>query len=94
MKLSKTLAALLLAGVVALPGLAAAETRLNFVSWQKGEKGYGDWWQAVIDEFETTHPDVKIDFTLMPRDGYSDAMITQFAAGSAPDIVHLTSFEY
>jgi multiple sugar transport system substrate-binding protein len=94
MKLSRTFAALLLAGIVALPGLAAAETRLNFVSWQKGEKGYGDWWQAVIDEFETTHPDVKIDFTLMPRDGYSDAMITQFAAGSAPDIVHLTSFEY
>ncbi|WP_240230848.1 ABC transporter substrate-binding protein [Devosia lacusdianchii] len=94
MKLTKTLAGLLLAGTMVLPSAAMAETTLNFVSWQVGEKGYGDWWAAVIEEFETTHPDVTIDFTLVPRDGYTDAMITQFAAGAPPDIVHLTSFEY
>ncbi len=94
MKLTKTLASLLLAGTILLPGVAVAQTTLSFVSWQKGEKGYGDWWDLLIKEFEATHPDVKIDFTLVPRDGYSDAMITQFAAGAPPDIVHLTSFEY
>lgn len=94
MKLTKTLAGLMLAGAIMLPGAAAAQTNLSFVSWQVGEKGYGDWWNLVIEEFEATHPDVTIDFTLVPRDGYSDAMITQFAAGAPPDIVHLTSFEY
>jgi multiple sugar transport system substrate-binding protein len=94
MNLKKTLASLLLAGSMLVPCSGFAETTLNFVSWQKGEKGYGDWWDLLIKDFEASHPDVKINFTLVPRDSYTDAMVTQFAAGSAPDIVHLTSFEY
>jgi multiple sugar transport system substrate-binding protein len=80
----------LLAGV---PGPAAAQT-LRFVSWQVDEKGYGDWWQAAIDEFERTHEGVTIEFTKVPRDSFADQMTTLFASGSPPDIVHLASFEF
>lgn len=93
MKLGRKLAALALAALVALPLPAFAET-LTFATWQKGEKGYGDWWQAVIDEFQKQHPDVTIEWTQIPRDDYANQMTTLFASGSPPDIVHLASFEY
>jgi multiple sugar transport system substrate-binding protein len=93
MKLTRKLSAFALAGLLALPLPAFAET-LNFTTWQKGEKGYGDWWQAVIDEFEATHPDVTIEFTQVPREEFANTMTTLFASGAPPDIVHLASFEY
>jgi multiple sugar transport system substrate-binding protein len=82
-----------LALLVGVPGPAAAQT-LRFVSWQVDEKGYGDWWQAAIDEFERTHEGVTIEFTKVPRDSFADQMTTLFASGSPPDIVHLASFEF
>ena len=36
----------------ALTALAQTKT-LKFVSWQKDERGVGDWWASVIKEFET-----------------------------------------
>lgn len=82
----------LLGGVWAGP--AAAETTLKFISWQVDERGYGDWWQAAIEEFERTHEGVTIEFTKVPRDSYADQMTTLFASGSPPEIVHLASFEF
>lgn len=79
-----------------LAGAAAPATAqtLRFVSWQVDETGYGDWWQAAIDEFERTHEGVTIEFTKVPRDSFADQMTTLFASGSPPDIVHLASFEF
>ena len=76
-----------------LPAAARADT-LKFVSFQKDEKGVGDWFLAVIKEFEATHPGVKIEITKLEQPVYADTMTTLFASGSPPDIVHLASFEF
>lgn len=73
---------------------ASAQTTLNFVSWQKDEPGYGDWWYEVIDKFEAEHPGVTIEMTKVTRQEFADTMFTMFAGGAAPDIVHLAAFEY
>lgn len=70
-----------------------AET-LKFVSWQKDEKGYGDWWAEVIKAFEAKHPGVTIEWTKVERNAYADTMTTLFAGGQPPQIVHLASFEF
>ncbi|MEZ2128095.1 sugar ABC transporter substrate-binding protein [Sinorhizobium sp. CB9] len=72
---------------------AFAET-LKFVSWQKDEKGYGDWWAEVIKTFEAKHPGVTIEWTKVERTAYADTMTTLFAGGQPPQIVHLASFEF
>lgn len=76
-------------------GAAFAQDKvLKFVSWQKDERGTGDWWGSVIKEFEATHPGVKIEWTKVERGAYADTMTTLFAGGKPPDIVHLASFEF
>lgn len=86
----------LLLGTCAALALAApvsAET-LTFVSWMKGDPGYGDWWQEVITEFEKTHPGTTIEWTKVARSDFADTMFTMFAGDNPPDIVHLASFEF
>ncbi|MBR3191255.1 sugar ABC transporter substrate-binding protein [Bosea sp. (in: a-proteobacteria)] len=93
-RLAFTAAALALAAGF-LPGAAWAQGKvLKFVSWQKDERGVGDWWGSVIKEFEATHPGVKIEWTKVERGAYADTMTTLFAGGKPPDIVHLASFEF
>ncbi|MDK1493205.1 sugar ABC transporter substrate-binding protein [Sinorhizobium sp. 7-81] len=77
----------------ALPTSAGAEV-LKFVSWQKDEKGVGDWWASVIKEWEAKHPGDTIEWTKVERSAYADTMTTLFAGGTPPDIVHLASFEF
>jgi multiple sugar transport system substrate-binding protein len=79
--------------VAALPALAQTKT-LKFVSWQKDERGVGDWWAAVIREFEAKNPGVKVEWTKVERGAYADTMTTLFAGGKPPEIVHLASFEF
>ena len=88
-----TLAAALATGTILSP-LAAAAQSLTFVSWQKDEPGYGDWWNEVIEKFEAEHEGVTIEMTKVARDEFADTMFTLFAGGNPPDIVHLAAFEY
>ena len=81
------------AGFTSSAALAQGKV-LKFVSWQKDERGVGDWWASVIKEFEATHPGVKIEWTKVERGAYADTMTTLFAGGKPPDIVHLASFEF
>ena len=93
------LKSLILGGVAAIalssiaPALAQTKT-LKFVSWQKDERGVGDWWASVIKEFETRNPGAKIEWTKVERGAYADTMTTLFAGGKPPEIVHLASFEF
>jgi multiple sugar transport system substrate-binding protein len=80
---------------LAVAGPAMAQTKtLKFVSWQKDERGVGDWWANVIKAFEAKHPNVKIEWTKVERGAYADTMTTLFAGGKPPEIVHLASFEF
>ncbi|WP_159587812.1 ABC transporter substrate-binding protein [Chelativorans xinjiangense] len=89
--IANTAATAVCLAALALP--ARAET-LTFVSWMKGEPGYGDWWNEVIAKFESEHPGVEVEMTKVERSTYADTMFTMFAGGSPPDIVHLAAFEY
>jgi multiple sugar transport system substrate-binding protein len=87
--------ALAATAIVSIGDAAAAGTKvLKFVSWQKDERGVGDWWSSVIKQFEATHQGVKIEWTKVERGAYADTMTTLFAGGTPPDIVHLASFEF
>ncbi|SFI83889.1 multiple sugar transport system substrate-binding protein [Bosea sp. OK403] len=92
--LSAAAVALALAAGFASSAALAQGKVLKFVSWQKDERGVGDWWGSVIKEFEATHPGVKIEWTKVERGAYADTMTTLFAGGKPPDIVHLASFEF
>jgi multiple sugar transport system substrate-binding protein len=81
------------AACVVSPAARANET-LKFISFQKDEKGVGDWYNAVIKEFEAAHAGVKIEFTKVEQPVYADTMTTLFAGGSPPDIVHLAAFDF
>ncbi len=64
---------------------------LDFPSWQATEPGFSDWWKEVIADFESKHPNVKINFYQVPFKGYVDMLITRSAAKTPPDILHLPS---
>ena len=85
-------AALVLASSVA--PASAQQTVLKMTSWQKDEKGVGDWFNALIAQFEKSHPGVKIEFTKVEAANYAPTLTTLFASGSPPDIVHVAGFDY
>jgi len=68
---------------------AQTEITLNFPSWQEDEPGSGDWWRARIAAFEESHPGVTIEFTKVGVNEIADRLLTQFAGGQPPQIVHL-----
>ncbi|MER7011570.1 sugar ABC transporter substrate-binding protein [Saccharopolyspora sp. NPDC000359] len=43
---------------------------------------------AIVDSWNQTHPDVQVEVVPAGWDGIYDKLITQFNAGSAPDVVH------
>ena len=78
-----TLRLRLAAAALALAGFAgpalAQETVLKMVSWQKDEKGVGDWFNALIAQFEKAHPGVKIEFAKIEAANYAPTLNTLFA---------------
>ena len=86
--------ALLILLLLAAVGLQAQDTTLTFISWQVDEPGVGDWWRTAIEEFESRHEGVTIEFTKVARPEYADTFLTLFAGGTPPDIVHLAAFEF
>lgn len=85
---------LLLTGVLAVAGGAAPAIVLRFPSWQQDEPGVSNWWKERIAAFEQAHPGVRIEFTKIPLAEHTDKLITQFAANSPPQIVHVPAQTY
>ena len=67
-------------------GLAADKIVLEFPSWQATEPGFSDWYNELIDEFESEHPNVEINFYQKPFKDYVNTLTVQFGAGNPPDI--------
>jgi multiple sugar transport system substrate-binding protein len=63
--------------------------RLSFPSWQQDEPGSSDWWKARIAAFEESHPGVTIEFSKIAVGEVADKLLTQFAGGAPPQIVHM-----
>lgn len=70
-------------------GLAADNIVLEFPSWQAAEPGFADWWNELIDEFESEHPNVKINLYQIPYKDYINTLTVKFGAGDPPDILHM-----
>ena len=93
--IKSTIATALTAALLTTTTLSAAQAEtLRFISWQTDDGGMGDWWRDAIAQWEEMHPEHNIEFTKVERSAYADTMITLFAGGQPPHIVHLASFEY
>lgn len=91
----RSVAAAFVAVLALLAGTALAqEITLDMPSWQATEPGTSDWWNALIEEFESQHPNVTIDFSHEPFSGYNQSMVARFAAGNPPDIFHLPAANF
>jgi multiple sugar transport system substrate-binding protein len=75
--------------VTGAPTVVSREMTLQFPSWQQDEPGSSDWWKARIADFEQTHPGVNIEFTKIGVSDIAPTLLTQFSAGSPPQIIHL-----
>ena len=72
-------------------GLAADKIVLDFPSWQATEPGFAEWWNGLINEFESEHPNVKINLYQIPYKDYINTLTVKFGAGDPPDILHMPS---
>ncbi len=93
-RFGRAAAAALIAGALALGSATAQTITLDMPSWQVTEPGTSDWWKALIAEFEAQHPGVTIQFNNEPFASYNDKMVTRFAAGNPPDILHLPAANF
>lgn len=80
------LAAAALAGVIALPGLAAAKTEVKWSQWKTTE--VGEKFMAELKAaFEKDNPDIELNFVDSPFTGFHDKAIVQFQAKKLPDVL-------
>lgn len=89
-----TLTALLAAAALFTSAALAQNIVLDMPSWQATEPGTSDWFKELIAEFEAQNPGVTINFSHEPFAGYNDKMVTRFAAGNPPDILHLPAANF
>jgi multiple sugar transport system substrate-binding protein len=68
-------------------GSAFANVTLKYANWQWLESGRSDVLQEFVDAFEAENPDIKIEKVAIPYSSYNDALLTQFEAGSGPDVM-------
>ncbi|HSG88526.1 MAG TPA: extracellular solute-binding protein, partial [Pseudomonadales bacterium] len=83
-----------LAATFAFTNVHAQGIVLEMPSWQATEPGTSDWWKALIAEFEAQNPGVTIEFTHEPFASYNQTMVTRFAGGNPPDILHLPAANF
>jgi len=74
-------------------GATANEIELDFPSWQVTAAGLSDWWEALVEDFENEHPNVKINLYQVPFTDYVTTITTRFGASNPPDILHMPSYE-
>jgi multiple sugar transport system substrate-binding protein len=85
----------ILAAASLAPAAALAQDKvLEFPSFQADEASSSVWWKAVIADFESRHPGVKVDFSNSPGGRHTDLLATRFAANRPPPIVHMISRDF
>jgi multiple sugar transport system substrate-binding protein len=78
---------LLLAFVLFASGFSLGQT-INYFSFTTGEEFVDDL-EALIATFEAENPDINIEYSTAPFDGYFTRLQTDFAAGNPPDVFEL-----
>ncbi|MGA4845971.1 ABC transporter substrate-binding protein [Streptomyces sp. G5(2025)] len=85
-----TALALLLAGCTADSGDGDGDDgkitlQFQSLAWQKESV---DANKALVEEWNATHPDVKVEYVQGSWDSVHDQLLTSFEGGEAPDIIH------
>jgi multiple sugar transport system substrate-binding protein len=68
---------------------SATATTVTLSGWSAG-KTEDDLFQGVIDSFNTTHPNIHVDYSVINGD-YTTAMTARFAAQNPPDVFYVDS---
>ncbi len=64
---------------------------LDYVTWFDNEPGRGDAWHMMLDDFNNSQSDIKVNMTGWPFDDYSNNIIVQLQAGKlGGDLVQTT----
>jgi multiple sugar transport system substrate-binding protein len=67
----------------------AAVTTVTLSGWSAG-KIEDDLLQSMVDTFNTTHPNIHVDYSIINGD-YTTAMTARFAAHNPPDVFYVDS---
>lgn len=65
---------------------------LKFTTW--GELSADSVEKKLADEFNASHPGIKVTFEPVPGDGYATKLTTSLAAGQAPDVFLIGEGDY
>lgn len=70
-------------------GIKEKPGTIHLSSW--GDPQENEILQNLIDQFEKQNPDIPVKLDRVPYSDYSDKLLTQFAAGLAPDVIFASS---
>ena len=70
-----------------LLSLGAAQDIFDYPSWMWSEGSVGEWHKARLIEFETMHPELKVQNTQIASGDFEGAMLIRLAAGDAPALM-------
>jgi multiple sugar transport system substrate-binding protein len=79
--------ALLMILLLALMGVTQAQdspTEIKYMMWGSPEELAV--WQAMVDEFQASHTDIKVNVDVSDWDSYWDKLQTLYAGGTPPDV--------
>lgn len=71
-------------GANKLKNNAKSEKTVTFYSWSTGSEQESD--QSMCDQYEKTHPGIKVEANFIPYDEYLSKINTMAAANSMPDV--------
>jgi multiple sugar transport system substrate-binding protein len=74
---------LLVTTLALLLGLGFAQTRITYWLWL--DDTTDPVWPALVEQFHATHPDIIVDFEMIPLGQYYDRLLVAASSGSAPD---------
>ncbi len=80
---------MLAAALVAMAGIAHADTTLTVWDWKSGDPTTAPFFEAVKKDFEAAHPGVTVKYVMQPHDQYYTLLGTAISAGQGPDVVLL-----
>jgi multiple sugar transport system substrate-binding protein len=50
------------------------------------------FWQGMRDEFEALHPNINVEFQVVPGDGLYEKLLTEVATGNPPDVAYVSDW--
>lgn len=88
-------AALLLVSAALLSGCARREAEvveIGYMAWGSAEQLAVE--QKIIDEFEKTHPNVRVKLFMVPSSSYHQKLQIMLASRTAPDVVRVDHYYF